>query len=156
MNKEIQYIISMLRSTYDGEPWYGSSMNTIFSGIEPHMAIQRPGGQHSLLDLLYHIIHWREFTISRLQPESGQTIKYFDENDWVELDHTDLSLWEKGLRELDTTQQRLVALLGEKEDSMLTEQVADRKYDFRFLLHGVVQHDIYHLGQMAYVKKLLD
>jgi hypothetical protein len=32
--------------------------------------------------------------------------------------------------------------------------VDERKYNFRKLLHGLIQHDIYHLGQIAYIKKI--
>ncbi len=46
-------------------------------------------------------------------------------------------------------------LLSEKEDGFLSEEAADRKYNFRHLLHGLIQHDIYHQGQIAFLNKLL-
>jgi len=49
----------------------------------------------------------------------------------------------------------LVTLMDNLTDALLGKQVADREYNYRFLLNGIVQHDIYHLGQIAYVKKLL-
>jgi hypothetical protein len=45
--------------------------------------------------------------------------------------------------------------LKKKEDAFLEEKVDYRNYNFRFLLNGLVQHDIYHLGQIAYVGKML-
>ena len=101
------------------------------------------------------MLTWREFIISRLQPGNDKTVQYFEKNDWRELDHNDLSLWEKGLQLLENTQQLLTVLLGNLTDDILSKQVTDREYNYRFLFHGVIQHDIYHLGQIAYVKKLL-
>jgi hypothetical protein len=49
-----------------------------------------------------------------------------------------------------------MALLLQKDDSFLDEPVEYRKYDFRFLLNGLIQHNLYHTGQIAYVNKLLD
>lgn len=155
MNKEIQYIIKQLQTSYDGQPWFGRAMKKILAEIDPASALQKPSGQHSMLELLYHIITWREFTISRLQPGNDKTVQYFDEHDWRPLDHSDVSLWKKGLKLLEDTQELLVTLMGNLTDDVLNNPVADREYNYRFLLYGIVQHDIYHLGQIAYVKKLL-
>jgi hypothetical protein len=34
--------------------------------------------------------------------------------------------------------------------------VPTRSFNYRFMLNGLLQHNIYHLGQIAYVKKQLD
>ena len=155
MNKEIQYIAKQLQTSYDGEPWFGRAMKKILAEIDPAMSLQKPNEQHSILELLYHIINWREFTISRLQAGNDKTVQYFDEHDWKQLDHSDTSLWKKGLQLLEDSQELLLTLLANLPEDILNNQVADREYNYRFLLNGIIQHDIYHLGQIAYVKKLL-
>jgi len=155
MNKEIQYITKQLQTLYNGDPWFGRAMKKILAEIDPAAALQRPNDQHSMLEILYHIINWREFTISRLQAGNDKTVQYFDENDWKQLDHSDDSLWKKGLQLLEDSQELLLTLLGNLPEDILNNQVADREYNYRFLLQGIIQHDIYHLGQIAYVKKLL-
>ena len=58
--------------------------------------------------------------------------------------------------ELKGTHKKITDLLTQKkDDAFLSEIVPNRKYNFRFLLNGLVQHNIYHLGQVAYLKKLL-
>ena len=156
MNKEIQYIIKLLQAVYDGNPWYGRNIIQICSEINATTALRKPNDQHSILELLYHMITWREFIISRLQAGSDKTMKYFEENDWRKLDHSDESLWDKGLKLFEDTQMLLVRLLDNLNDEILKQQVAEREYNYRALLHGIIQHDIYHLGQIAYAKKLLN
>ena len=63
--------------------------------------------------------------------------------------------WARGLKELKEIHDRIVEVLQLKEDSFLDQKVDHRNYNFRFLLNGLIQHDIYHLGQIAYVKKWL-
>ncbi len=155
MEHEIPYFITMYREAYNGDPWFGRNIKTILSEIDAETAVQKPNGQHSILELLYHMIIWREFTISRLKPEKGKSSRYFAVNDWQKLDHTDVSLWEKGIEQLESSQMRLIEILNNLKEEVLTEQVAERKYDVRYLLYGIIQHDIYHLGQIAYVKKML-
>jgi uncharacterized damage-inducible protein DinB len=156
MNKEIQYIIKLLQAVYDGTPWYGRNIKEICSEINGTIALRKPNEQqHSIVELLYHMITWREFIISRLQAGNDKTMKYFEENDWRNLDHSDATLWDKGLKLLEDTQMLLVRLLDNQKDELLNQQVAEREYNYRALLHGIIHHDIYHLGQIAYAKKLL-
>src|SRR4026209_1411383 len=107
MNKEIQYIAKQLQTSYDGDPWFGRSMKKILAEIDTAMALQKPKEQHSMLELLYHIINWQEFTLSRLQAGNDKPVQYFDEHDWKELDHSDPSLWKKGLQLLEDSQALL-------------------------------------------------
>jgi len=101
------------------------------------------------------MITWREFTIKSLRNDDEKSRQYFEENDWRDLDHNDKSLLEKGLQRLDETQSELIDALQDQQDSRLNEIVPGKKYNFRKLLYGIIHHDIYHIGQVAYVVKLL-
>ncbi|MEP6646916.1 MAG: DinB family protein [Saprospiraceae bacterium] len=144
-----------LKESYDGDPWFGKSIKSILSEIDVEEAFIKPKEQHSILELLYHMIIWREFTMSRMKPEAGKNSVYFEKNDWEDLDHTDKSLWTKGLQRLEYSQMQLIDLIGHFKKERLDDIVPERDYDFNFLLNGIIQHDIYHLGQIAYVKKII-
>ena len=144
----------MLKNAFEGEPWFGRNIKTILGEINAELAMQKPG-DHSILEILYHMITWREFVISRLQAGNDKTVSYFEQNDWRQLDHSDKSLWEKGIQLFGNTQQLLFVLVSELNDENLSSMVADREYNYRAMLHGVIQHDIYHIGQIAILKKML-
>jgi uncharacterized damage-inducible protein DinB len=156
MQPEIQYLDHLYRSAYEGHPWFGRNIVEILGEIDEQTAFQKPNNQHSIVELLYHMIVWREFTISRIEADKARAAGYFEENDWSVLDHEDKSLWRKGLQKLDDTQKHLLEILKNLKEDQLTQKVADRKYDVRHLLYGILEHDIYHLGQIAYIKKLLE
>ena len=154
MNAEIQTIIRNLREVLQGEPWHGKSVMELLSEVDPAMAYIRPEEtQHSLIDLLYHMITWSEFTANRMEkdpPPAEET----EALDWREIDpvqHT----WQGGVEQLKAANEKIIAMLQQKDDSLLSQKVADRNYNFGQLLHGQVQHLIYHSGQIAYVRKLL-
>ena len=155
MNTEILQISEQLKDAYQGDPWFGRSAKALLDDVNESTAFEKLSGQHSIVELLWHMITWREFTISRLLKDGSQTLSYFEENDWRELDHSDHTLWQKGLKRLDETQAELIAAIEKQTDDLLQQTVAERKYNFRKLLHGLIQHDIYHLGQIAYIVKLL-
>ena len=153
---QIRHIRRLLIETYGGNPWHGRSIKSLLSEISPEIGLKKPNAaSHSVADLLWHMAIWRQFTINAVKP-GNQNLEYFEKNDWRELDLTKTSTWTDGINELEKSQLDLIELLDTVDDSILSASVPDRKYNVKVLLYGVVQHDIYHAGQIAYIKKLLD
>ena len=152
-NSEIKFISEQLRDLYEGGPWYGKSITEMIDEIPASIAFMKVEGNHTSLELLWHMITWREFTVDRLQHSPQMSMGYFEKNDWRELDHQDNTLWPQGIERLRETQDQLMALLADRDDSILDLQVRERNYNFRKLLHGFIQHDIYHLGQIVVLMK---
>ena len=48
---------------------------------------------------------------------------------------------------------QLVKTVEALPDRRLSERVPGKKYDIRFMLEGVAQHELYHAGQIAILKK---
>ena len=155
MNREMLLIAEQLKDSHEGDPWYGRSVKAILDEIDESIAFEKPNGQHSILELLWHMITWKEFTISRLRNNNDQSLTFFEKIDWRELDHSDKSLWKQGLKKFAQLHNELADLIQQQKDELLSQPVEERNYDFRKLLHGIIEHDIYHLGQIAYIKKLL-
>ena len=155
MNNELKMYAAQLDESFSGEPWFGRNIRVILAEINENIAFQKPNGQHSILELLYHMINWRQFTINRLQKISSTASNFFEQNDWQAMDHNDKSLWQKGIEELNTTQHTLLNLLNVMKDEELQTPVYERDYEYRTLINGIIQHDIYHLGQIAYIRKML-
>lgn len=48
--------------------------------------------------------------------------------------------------------ERLAGAIEEFADARLQEIVPGGEYDFYYLFHGIVQHSLYHGGQIAILK----
>lgn len=155
VNKEIQSIISNLQNVLSGEPWYGRPVYSLLEETDPAKASIKPNQQgHSALELLYHMITWAEFTLKRLEGDQEKDVAAFEQLDWRTIDPA-LHTWKKGLADFKAIHSRIIELLQGKDDTLLKEKVDYRNYNFRFLLNGLIQHNIYHLGQIAYINKFL-
>lgn len=155
MNKELQPIIHHLKDVLDGTPWFGRPVYAILDETDPATAAINPGKTgHSALELLYHMLTWTEFTLERVQGTKAMDDETTEKLDWRKIDPQKHS-WEKGLAGFKAANNRIITLLGEKNDSFLDEKVDYRTYNFRVLLNGLAQHHIYHLGQIAYISKYL-
>lgn len=154
MQTEISRIIEQLKETYEGNPWFGRSAKALLSEVDEETALINLNRQHNIVELLWHMVNWREFVISHLAP-SGKKLAWFEEHDWQELNKENRQLWHEGLQRLQQTQETLLQLLTQKNDSLLEKNVSERKYNYRTLLNGIIQHDVYHLGQIAFIAKAL-
>jgi len=155
MNKEVQSIIRNLQNTLSGQPWFGRALYPILEEVDIKKIYTKPGNSaHSLIELLYHMITWADFTLKRIQEVDDMDLAVFEKMDWRVVNPKTHS-WKKGLAEFKGIHKKIITLLEKKDDLFLKEKVDYRKYNFRFLLNGLIQHNIYHLGQIAYVKKLL-
>ncbi|MGZ5190922.1 MAG: DinB family protein [Flavisolibacter sp.] len=155
MNPEIQKIIEKNKDVFEGNPWFGRNAKELLNEVDESIAFEKPTGQHSILELLWHMNIWKEFTISRLRPDNKKNLEYFDKNDWQVLDHSDKKLWKQGVDRFNELHKELLYFMGQQKDDLLSQTVSEKKYDFRKLLYGTIDHDIYHLGQIAYLRKLL-
>jgi uncharacterized damage-inducible protein DinB len=155
MRKQIGHIISSLHTVVEGEPWFGKSVMTLLNEVDANIVYKKPNeASHSLIELLYHMITWAEFTLKRIEGEEDDDITAFDKMDWRQIDsngHT----WEKAVAQFKVTNDLIIDALQSKNDEFLNGKVDYREYNFRFLLNGLIQHNIYHAGQIAYLRKLL-
>jgi hypothetical protein len=65
--------------------------------------------------------------------------------------------WRAVLAETQRVHEELVAAVAAFPESRLEEIVPDKEgppYTFYYTLHGVVQHELYHAGQIALLKKM--
>jgi uncharacterized damage-inducible protein DinB len=155
MNKELQSIIKNYQNSLEGEPWFGRAIYEILREVDPQTAFLKPNGtEHSMVELLYHMITWAEFALKRIEKDDSNDMAAFEKLDWREID-PQIHGWEEGLSAFIATNQQIIALLQQKDDAFLGEKVDYRQYNFRFLIKGVMEHNIYHLGQIAYLKKML-
>ena len=155
MNKEIQSIITNFENTLNGEPWFGRAVYNLLDEIDEAKVFTKPSDtEHSLIKLLWHMNTWAEFVLANFENKNSEELKAIEENDWrtiVPKKHS----WKKGMEELKSIHKKITEILNTKEDLFLKEMVPNRKFNVRYMLNGLIQHNIYHAGQVAYLKKLL-
>lgn len=139
---------------HNGEPWFGRAVFDILDEVDPARAAIKPfRSGRSILELLWHINTWALFTLNRIEKKKETDMTAFEKMDW-RMVNPKIQTWARALKEFKQTQQRIIKLLMKKTDSFLEEKVDYRKYNFRFLINGMIEHNIYHLGQIAYLNKL--
>lgn len=151
MRTELDRIIDLLERTTAGDAWHGPNINGVLSDVSLVQAVVRINGSHSIAELVQHITMWRIFAIKKLQGDASFDITL--ESNFKHIKSVTEKEWEGLLTNLKHSQETLIKELGGKDDSILSEMVPGRDYNFYVLLQGIIQHDVYHLGQMVFLKK---
>jgi uncharacterized damage-inducible protein DinB len=151
--QEIERIHSMLKSSFSGDAWHGDSLMKIVDGITAERAAARPiPGAHSIWELVQHIAVWEDVVRRRL---NGETVLPTPQEDWAPVPTTDAGAWKKLLEKLTSTHAALEKTVADMSDDRLDEIVPAKQYNVYTMLHGIIQHDVYHAGQIVMVRKAL-
>jgi uncharacterized damage-inducible protein DinB len=150
MISETARIADQLRRSYHGEAWHGPSLSELLEGVTAAKAQAHPiSSVHSIWEIVLHITLWERLTLGALQ---GRALPQ-DESDWPAQDSIGDAGWQAVLDNLRDASDQLVAAIETFPVSRLEDVVPGRQYSFAFLLHGVIQHNLYHAGQIAILRK---
>ncbi len=147
---DIEDCITQLEEVFEGEPWYGTSVLKSLELI-PVLFWNKnlENSSSSIAKLVYHIIDWRWFIIEKVKNNETFSIELNSEKDWRKNSSViTQEEKEKCIGELIKTQELLCRLVSEKPDSWLYEFAAGKDYSNEYMIRGLLQHDLYHLGQI--------
>jgi uncharacterized damage-inducible protein DinB len=155
MNSETARIADQLRRAFRGEAWHGPSLLDLLAEIAPEQARARPlRSAHSIWELVLHIDIYLQvgFDATRGTPMP----KLFGtEKDWAAMWGDSAEGWFDTQDSLFQNAEKLAEAIEKFEDAKLEATVPGRSYDFYYLFHGIVQHSLYHGGQIAILKKAI-
>jgi uncharacterized damage-inducible protein DinB len=161
MNTEISRILNQLQRSYNGDAWHGTPQMGILHGISAKQAFMHPvANAHSIWEIVLHITAWEGEVIRRLQTGEAHLP---EEGDWQEVHDNSAAAWKATLKRLHEVHTALEQEITRCADDKLDEIPAEPRVrevgsgvSLYVLLHGIVQHGIYHAGQIALLKKALE
>jgi uncharacterized damage-inducible protein DinB len=145
-------IADQLKRAFEGDAWHGPAVLEVLEGVTARAAASKPvPGAHSIWELVLHIAAWDGVIRRRME---GQALQLSDEQDFPPVKDTSDSAWLSALENLKQRHAELTQAVLSMPDYRLISQVPGKDYDFYHMLHGAVQHELYHAGQIALLKKV--
>jgi uncharacterized damage-inducible protein DinB len=152
---EAARIADQLRRAFDGVAWHGDSVFEILEGVTAAQAAVRPiKSAHSIWELVLHIAAWDGAVRRRM---TGVAVKLSAAKNFPPVTGTSEAAWATTLEQVRRVHDELIAAVEKFPEKSLGKQVPGKKgahYNFYYMLHGVVQHELYHAGQIALLKKM--
>jgi uncharacterized damage-inducible protein DinB len=158
--REVDRIAEQLQRAYNGDAWYGPSVRAALDGVDARMATTRPvAAGHTILEIVLHITAWTREITRRVRVGRAQDP---GEGDWPAGSALDDATWKGIVEALDAANADLLAAITKLDDAVLEERIGDARDQAlgsgvsRYVtLHGLVQHHVYHAGQISLLKKAL-
>ncbi len=148
---ETNRIADQLHRAYHGGAWHGPALRQLLSGVSAKQAAARPlRGAHTIWELVLHITAWKGAVLRRMQ---GKAVSLSPAKNFPPMPQATIGNWKRTLDALRAAQNDLQRAISALPESRLKKVVPGKRYSLYFMLHGLVQHDLYHAGQIALLKK---
>lgn len=155
-NKLINNVVHQLKDNQDGNNWLDENFKKKLEKVNEENAFVRPIPEiHSIAELVAHILIWRVEGIKKLQGMKSNITMNSPEN-WRANDELKKIGWKKLKNDLFNAQTELVELIENESDNYLENNDYVPGYSYKYLIDGLIHHDIYHLGQIGITLKLLN
>ncbi len=148
---EVERIVDQLERAFEGDAWHGPSLMAILHDVTAQQAASHPvNNAHSIWDLVLHIGAWEAAGLRRL---GGDPARLSDAEDWPSVGETSEAAWEQTKVKLSLGHQAFRDAISRLDDESLNGPVVESAATVYGTLHGIIQHTLYHAGQIAMLKK---
>lgn len=154
-NRLIKNIVGQFRDIQEQELWLDENFKKKIGNLPEKLAFERPLPElHSVAELISHILVWRKESILKLKGLSSMLTMESPKN-WLTNEALQKKGWEKLKSEFYQSQEDIIELIENETDEYLEREYTDG-FKFKYLLEGLIHHDLYHLGQIGIVIKFLN
>jgi uncharacterized damage-inducible protein DinB len=145
---EIARIADLLEQTFEGTPYYGPSVLGAFENVTGEVAAQRPcWSAHSIWDLVAHLTGELDYAHAVIQGTAGPWVE--GETTWPRIGDTSEAAWQEAIERLKKANRALVRAVRQLEESILDKEPIRVRGPYYLMLHGTMQHSIFHSGQIS-------
>ena len=151
---DIERIREQLKRSHAGKAWHGPAVREALEGISAEQAAARPVATgHTIFELVLHMVAWRNVARRRLEGERVDSLP--DNEDFPPVVASGEEAWKQALAQLDTSFARLDEAISRFDEGRLEDPVPERGQSYFTMLNGVIQHDVYHAGQIVLLRKAI-
>ncbi len=154
MQSIINRFTMRMQAVAQGDAWYGMNAKEALDKIPAEIATKRFHGQHNIAEILKHMIQWKRFCYEKAVGNVDFDIYGSSEHDWETMDSITIKEWSGLKAKYFTINEDLIDAILNMEKEWLDQSVPGRKYTYSFLYNGIIEHDIYHLGQIIFIYKM--
>ena len=148
---EVERIVAEYDRVMHGNAWHGDAIWQILDSVPAETAAQRPLAEaHSIWEIVLHMTFWEGVGAKRL---AGQRAGLDEALNFPAPPAATEINWQKTREAFRTSNQEFREALAKLEAARLDELSAAGKRSLYEEAHGVIQHNVYHAGQIALLRK---
>ena len=153
-----EQLLQSLERVLDGNPWYGNSIISALDKITAENmghAVQTVNGK-SVPEYLLHMISCQDFVLEKLRGNKSLDIELGSEQDWPKNNSPSDDSWSKLIIQFKNQNSQILNEVKSRSESDFDQLVPGKSYTLSLMIEGLIHHNIYHLGQIVILSKLLE
>ena len=142
---ETERILALLDDMHKGDSWTGENFESVLDGVNASLAARvLPGTKNSIWTLVNHVSYWRNMACLRL----GGLGRYRSKPDFEPITDFSEEAWKAARQNFRDSYRKLRNVIVEFPlDKLDAPSLKEEQSNYQ-VLHGVILHDAYHLGQL--------
>lgn len=146
-------LLAIIDQAYNRKSWHGTSLRGAVRGLTVAQATWRPAsGRHNIQELVVHAAYWKYAVANRLARGRRGAFELKGSN-WFERTGADRQ-WSDDVALMDRAHRELRAVVAGLNDTSLDRPLPGSKTTPFTLISGIAAHDLYHAGQIQFIKVL--
>jgi hypothetical protein len=150
----IELLLTQIDQAYSRRSWHGTNLKGSIRGLTAAEAAWRPDkNRHNIQEIVVHAAYWKYAVRRRLTGERRGSFPLEGSN-WFRRERADAATWRADVQLLEQCHRLLRRAIADLDPRILDE-AAGNSSGPRWLISGIVAHDLYHAGQIQLLKKLM-
>ncbi len=156
MSGQTDLLTQLLDEAFVRKSWHGTNLRGSLRGLSARQAATRPGkGRKCIWEHVLHAAYWKYTVRRRLTDEMRGSFPLSGSN-WFPLpaDPSE-KRWREAVRLLEDEHKQLRRVVAGFSPRQLASKAPGSKLTHEFVVRGIALHDVYHTGQIQFIKRTL-
>jgi uncharacterized damage-inducible protein DinB len=152
---EITEVLRLLDEGYEKRAWHGPNLRGAIRGLSARQAAWRPGsGRHSIWELVIHCAYWKYAVRRRILGEKRGSFPRKGSNWFAHPNQESEAAWRQDIALLADMHRQLRGAVAGLKARDLDQLPRGSRVSTRSITAGAAMHDVYHAGQIQFLKRL--
>jgi uncharacterized damage-inducible protein DinB len=149
--KETARILKLYDDLFDGHPWIDVMILPTLNALNATQAAARIYDDwNTIWEITNHMISWRENVLQRVK---GHVLKTPATNYIEPVADMSEAAWAETIQRFKNTQDAWASFLSNWKETEFEKKYPPNGLTYYEHVHGILQHDAYHLGQIVIMSK---
>lgn len=154
MSDLVELLLQQLDRGFDKASWHGPNLRGAIRRVDARQAAWRPArDRHNIWEIVVHAAYWKYAVRRRLLGEKRGSFPLSGSN-WFTRPAPSSATWADDVQLLISTHQRLRDAVANLVAADVWRSSGGKKLRNWDLVMAIAAHDIYHAGQIQYLKRL--
>jgi hypothetical protein len=147
---EIARIAGLMQEVFEGHPYFGPSVMDVLTRVTAkEAAVKRRWMANSIWRIAVHLTAELRYAASVLDETAGPWVEGV--TTWPRIRDKSRAAWQAAIDDLIDANRDLVERVKQLDDALLTRRPGTVRGSYHFMLHGTLQHNVFHAGELSMI-----